>query len=156
NRDDTMKPQIFCAKLCRSSRTHDNYVVLFAVCMFGCGGSTTTTTLQEPGLDASSDAPHSHPIQTDGGSKKNRTTPPSECKDHPQDGSPCATEGETCGGDCSDPCNWCNVSTCVGGHWSTMEAFPMPYCDSRMSWQAPGGIAGTGPAFVLEGRGLLR
>lgn len=43
------------------------------------------------------------------------------------DGQPCSEEGKVCG-DCSDPCQFCNIMKCENGKWTHMEVFPAP-CD---------------------------
>jgi hypothetical protein len=43
------------------------------------------------------------------------------------DGQPCSEEGKVCG-DCSDPCQFCNLLECENGTWTHMEVFPAP-CD---------------------------
>ena len=42
-------------------------------------------------------------------------------------GQPCTEEGKTCG-NCSDPCQFCNIIRCESGQWEPMEVFPAP-CD---------------------------
>lgn len=39
------------------------------------------------------------------------------------DGQPCSEEGKSCG-NCSDPCQFCNIIQCQGGVWKHMEVFP--------------------------------
>jgi len=41
-------------------------------------------------------------------------------------GATCDSEGATCGGPCTDICQFCNLLRCTGGHWQAMEAFPAP------------------------------
>jgi hypothetical protein len=88
------------------------------------------------------------------------------------EGAACAVDGQSCGGPCSDPCQFCNIFRCSGGRWTRLEVFPMPCVDSgtadagrsdggagagaRMLWQAPGGFAGTGPAVMVDADGTVR
>jgi len=83
------------------------------------------------------------------------------------EGASCSMEGQSCGGPCSDPCQFCNILRCSGGRWTRLEIFPRP-CDdggaadvssasgARMLWQAPGGFAGTGPAVMVDADGTVR
>ncbi len=57
------------------------------------------------------------------------------------DGTPCAIEGQVCGGDCTDPCQFCNTLTCEGGRWVWMEAFPDPNCECPADPAAAEGAA---------------
>lgn len=41
-------------------------------------------------------------------------------------GAACTAEGATCGGPCTDVCQFCNLLRCTGGHWQSMEAAPAP------------------------------
>lgn len=38
---------------------------------------------------------------------------------------PCANEGQSCG-ECTDPCDFCNILRCEGGVWTRLEAHPPP------------------------------
>ncbi|MCA9611829.1 MAG: hypothetical protein H6721_11950 [Sandaracinus sp.] len=42
---------------------------------------------------------------------------------------PCSSEGLTCGGPCTDACQFCNLAVCDGGVWTQLEAFPAPCFD---------------------------
>jgi hypothetical protein len=83
------------------------------------------------------------------------------------EGAACSMEGQSCGGPCSDPCQFCNIFRCSSGRWTRLEIFPMPCNDggsadvasasgARMLWQAPGGFAGTGPAVMVDADGTVR
>lgn len=84
------------------------------------------------------------------------------------EGAACSMEGQSCGGPCSDPCQFCNILRCSTGRWTRLEIFPMPCNDggssadvsgasgARMLWQAPGGFAGTGPAVMVDADGTVR
>ena len=49
-------------------------------------------------------------------------------------GAACTSEGMTCGGPCTDICQFCNLLTCTGGHWQAMEAAPAPcFCAATAS-----------------------
>lgn len=43
-------------------------------------------------------------------------------------GTACAEEGRTCGTCPSDPCLFCNLLRCQGGHWQMVESIPDPRC----------------------------
>jgi len=55
---------------------------------------------------------------------------PSECSfpcdpdNLPPEGSACTMEGELCSPGCEDPCQFCNVLSCVEGAWQPIEVFP--------------------------------
>ena len=84
------------------------------------------------------------------------------------EGATCSLEGQSCGGPCTDPCQFCNIFRCSSGHWTHLEIFPRPCTDAgaadaaaprpeaRMLWQGPGGFAGTGPAVMVDGDGTVR
>lgn len=59
------------------------------------------------------------------------------------DGLACSVEGRVCGGPCTDPCQFCNVLMCEGGHWTWMEAFPDPNCGDAVA--EPAEVADTAP-----------
>ncbi|MEZ4452394.1 MAG: hypothetical protein R3B09_23210 [Nannocystaceae bacterium] len=42
----------------------------------------------------------------------------------PPEGSPCATNGDSCSPGCEDPCQFCNVLQCDNGTWQGLEVFP--------------------------------
>jgi hypothetical protein len=42
---------------------------------------------------------------------------------------PCASEGQICGGPCTDECSFCNLIQCVEGRWQRLEVFPAPCFD---------------------------
>jgi hypothetical protein len=79
-------------------------------------------------------------------------------------GTACSPEGLSCGGPCSDPCQFCNIIRCEKGKWQRLEAHPDPSCrdagtptlDAYLSWQAPYGFAGRGPAIIVRGDGNVR
>jgi len=52
------------------------------------------------------------------------------------DGTPCAHEGQRCGGPCTDPCTFCNILSCENGAWVWMEAFPDPACEADVQGEA--------------------
>jgi hypothetical protein len=52
--------------------------------------------------------------------------------DSAQDGQPCDVEGLRCGGECTDPCVFCNISLCNQGSRQQLEAFPAPCFDCGM------------------------
>jgi len=41
-------------------------------------------------------------------------------------GATCTSEGLTCGGSCTDMCQFCNLLRCVSGHWQQLESAPAP------------------------------
>lgn len=45
------------------------------------------------------------------------------------EGGSCTSEGQICGGPCTDECSFCNLWRCNGGTWQRMEAFPAPCFD---------------------------
>lgn len=53
------------------------------------------------------------------------------------DGEPCSNDGQVCGGDCVDPCQFCNRLICEGGLWSWMEIFPDPNCGEECPAEPP-------------------
>lgn len=57
------------------------------------------------------------------------TTGAADCDPLPEEGSPCATEGEFCSAGCEDPCQFCNVRQCTGGVWQNLEAPPAQCLD---------------------------
>lgn len=42
------------------------------------------------------------------------------------DGATCTSEGATCGGPCTDICQYCNLLRCTSGHWQAIESAPAP------------------------------
>ena len=38
----------------------------------------------------------------------------------------CTVEGATCGGPCTDVCQFCNLLRCMSGRWQRMESAPAP------------------------------
>ena len=48
------------------------------------------------------------------------------------DGTSCDVDGLSCSGDCSNPCNFCNILECTNGTWTTLEAFPEPCADGSV------------------------
>ncbi len=96
-----------------------------------------------------------------------------------QDGQPCAIEGQRCGGPCADPCQFCNLWTCLRGRWARQEVFPQPCMDASSAdatqssdvmvrdssfrpdpmatilIQEQGGIVGSGPAIAVRGDGAV-
>lgn len=48
------------------------------------------------------------------------------------DGTSCDVDGLSCSGDCSNPCNFCNILECTNGTWTTLEAFPEPCVDGSV------------------------
>lgn len=59
----------------------------------------------------------------------------------PEDGTPCTSEGQFCGGPCDDPCAFCNVTKCEGGVWQHLEVFPNNClsCDMVCDFVVPAG-----------------
>jgi hypothetical protein len=52
---------------------------------------------------------------------------------------PCSNDGQTCS-NCQDPCQFCNILRCTGGHWTPEEVFPtdcnggdVPPVDARLA-----------------------
>lgn len=41
-------------------------------------------------------------------------------------GATCSSDGVTCGGPCTDMCQFCNLTRCQNGTWQRMEVFPAP------------------------------
>jgi len=41
---------------------------------------------------------------------------------------PCETEGIICGSCAESSCGFCNLTSCIGGIWQQLEAFPDPNC----------------------------
>lgn len=41
-------------------------------------------------------------------------------------GGACSPEGQTCGGPCTNPCQFCNIFRCAGGRWGRVEVPPLP------------------------------
>lgn len=98
-----------------------------------------------------------------------------------QEGQACSVEGQSCGGPCNNPCEFCNVWRCSGGRWARLEVFPMPCSDGGPAVDVPnassdvvvtdssfrpdptaivliqeqGGFAGTGPAIAVRGDGSV-
>jgi hypothetical protein len=65
----------------------------------------------------------------DAGSVDGGQVPPVSGCDTAMDMAPCAVEGETCGGPCTDECSFCNMTRCSGGVWTQLEVFPAPCFD---------------------------
>lgn len=80
------------------------------------------------------------------------------------EGAACSREGESCSSGCTNPCQFCNLLQCSGGHWTRLEVPPAPctdaaartHPDARVSWQGPGGVTGYGPAIVVSGSGVIQ
>lgn len=56
-----------------------------------------------------------------------RCPDPTDCNPDdplPREGSPCEHEGDSCGGPCADPCQFCNIMQCTEGTWQHLEVFP--------------------------------
>jgi hypothetical protein len=51
------------------------------------------------------------------------------CPSSITEGEACATEGQSCGGPCTDACSFCNLFRCEGGEWTRLEVFPAPCFD---------------------------
>lgn len=48
------------------------------------------------------------------------------CPSSITEGAACSTEGQSCGGPCTDECSFCNIFRCEGGEWTRLEVFPAP------------------------------
>lgn len=72
---------------------------------------------------------------------------PCDPENLPPEGSKCAVEGEFCSPGCDDPCSFCNVVTCDGGTWQSLEVFPAPCldCETVCDFVVPAGCAGGPP-----------
>jgi hypothetical protein len=65
-------------------------------------------------------------------------------------GSTCSPEGKTCG-QCSDPCQFCNLIQCQGGKWAAVESFPANCSDMGTS---PCGTCGPNQVCVKDYPGV--
>jgi len=72
-------------------------------------------------------------------------------------GATCTSEGMTCGGPCTDICQFCNLLRCTSGHWQAMEAAPAPCfmcgdskCQTMTQYckTTEGGVAGSSPSHA--------
>jgi len=71
-------------------------------------------------------------------------------------GGACSTPGASCGGPCTDICQFCNVLTCTGGRWQGTESAPAPCfscgsgkCQTLAQYcrTTEGGVAGAEPGY---------
>jgi len=133
------------------------FAVPIVVACVACGGAVASSAAG-PGVDASAgDASVEAAPDASAGEDA-----PAGCPADPNAaiGTPCAPEGQSCGGPCSDPCSFCNLVSCQGGVWTAVEVTPLPCVDAGavqplLTWQAPGGFAGTGPALAVEADGTV-
>lgn len=51
------------------------------------------------------------------------------CDPLPSEGQACSSEGASCGSDCSNVCEFCNILTCQSGSWQNTEVLPFPCLD---------------------------
>jgi len=63
----------------------------------------------------------------------------------------------TCGGNCTDVCQFCNLLRCTGGHWQMLESAPAPCfscgdgkCQTMQQYckTVEGGAAGNPPSHT--------
>jgi hypothetical protein len=78
--------------------------------------STTSTTSTTADTDTDTD--------TDTGTDTGVIPVDCDLDNLPQEGDPCAEEGQFCGPPCEDPCAFCNILACSGGQWTNLEVFP--------------------------------
>lgn len=150
--------------------TADGGVDVATVDVVDAGAPTDRPVTDIPTTDVGMDVPGDigNDTGTDAGSDV-RADAGSSCATAVE-GAACSMEGQSCGGPCADPCQFCNILRCEGGRWTRLEIFPMPCIDggadagadvavgsqARMLWQSPGGFAGTGPAVMVDGDGTVR
>jgi hypothetical protein len=79
---------------------------------------------------------------------------------HAAVGGVCMHEGAHCAPYCADSCSACVSFMCKGGRWvdagPPCSDPPNPYYNAWMSWQAPGGVVGLGPALVVDATGRVQ
>jgi hypothetical protein len=94
-------------------------------------GEPTSNATTEPTTDVTTDA----------------TTGAVDCDPFPEEGTPCAMEGEFCSTGCEDPCQFCNVRECEEGVWKNLEVFPAQCldCDAVCDFVVPAMCAGGPP-----------
>lgn len=84
--------------------------------------SANASTVSAPNDSLSSAPPDASTLET---TAAESTASTDDCAEAIDEG-PCSDEGASCGGPCTDECQFCNLLRCSGGQWQRLEAFPAP------------------------------
>lgn len=111
----------------------------------GAGGSSAAGGAVSGGGTGASGGSQTGGTGGTGGSNTGGSGGSAACPANPSAavGQPCPQEGQFCG-NCSDPCQFCNLIECMGGTWQQVETFPSPNCQDGGGSGGSGGAPNTG------------